>query len=93
MDHTMECLLAGQEGFKATISADQEEMSIELETHNKSGHEKLRALKKCCPRKDGGRSMGQLEGDDSYHKGHPREYGGQDKCHPLHPRKIEGNSK
>jgi hypothetical protein len=27
----MERLLAGQEGSKATISADQEEMSIEME--------------------------------------------------------------
>jgi hypothetical protein len=31
MDHTMEHLLAGQEGFKATTSADQEEMNIEME--------------------------------------------------------------
>jgi hypothetical protein len=30
MDHTVEQLLAGQEGFKATICADQEEMNVEM---------------------------------------------------------------
>lgn len=36
--------------------------------------------------------MSQARGDDSYHKGWPREDGGQGKCDPLYPHKIQGNS-